>query len=63
MFTDMSFDATDIDFGCCTIHEAVKKTVNLTNHSILSQQFGFIGLPEVICSLCFVKLILLIKLW
>ena len=45
--TDMEFDVNSIDFGCCTIYEAVKRTVKLTNHSILSQQFGFIGLPEV----------------
>ena len=37
----------DIDFGCCTIYEAVKKTIKLSNKSILSQQFGFLGLPDV----------------
>ena len=45
--SDMEFDVSDIDFGYCTIHESVKRTVKLTNHSILPQQFGFIGLPEV----------------
>ena len=43
----MEFDVTDIDFGHCSIYEAVKKTVRLTNKSILSQRFGFVGIPEV----------------
>ena len=45
--SDLEFDKTNIDFGCCTIYEAVKTTVTLTNHSILPQQFGFVGIPEV----------------
>ena len=45
--SDMQFDMTDIDFGHCTIYEANKATVKLTNHSILPQQFGFVGIPEV----------------
>ncbi|GFR64636.1 cilia- and flagella-associated protein 74 [Elysia marginata] len=44
--SDLEFDVSNIDFGFCTIHESVKRTVKLTNHSILPQQFGFIGLPE-----------------
>ena len=46
--SDMAFDVSDIDFGCCTIYEAVTKTVKLTNYSMLPQQFGFLGIPEVI---------------
>ena len=45
--SDLEFDHTNIDFGCCTIYEAVKQTVTLTNHSILPQQFGFVGIPDV----------------
>ena len=45
--SDMEFDQTDIDFGCCTIHECVKTTVKLSNNSVLPQQFGFVGVPEV----------------
>ena len=45
--TDLEFDVKDIDFGHCTIHESVKMTVNLTNKSILPQQYGFVGVPQV----------------
>lgn len=45
--SDLQFDVTDIDFGHCTIYESVKASVKLTNKSILPQEFGFLGLPEV----------------
>ena len=45
--SDVEFDVTDVDFGHCTIYEAVSKRVRLTNKSILSQRFGFVGIPEV----------------
>ena len=45
--SDIEFDVTDVDFDHCTIYEAVHKTVKLTNKSILSQRFGFVGIPEV----------------
>lgn len=53
--SDLEFSTTSIDFGCATIYESVKHTVTLTNQSILPQQFGFVGIPEVsslICSTC-----------
>lgn len=45
--SDMVFDTTDIDFGDCTIYESTKTTIKLTNRSILPQEFGFVGHPEV----------------
>jgi len=45
--SDLEFDVSDIDFGHCTIYETVTKSVQLTNHSLLPQQFGFVDLPEV----------------
>ena len=51
---------TDIDFGHCSIYEAVKKTVKLTNKSILSQRFGFVGIPEVRMQLPHCALMLII---
>lgn len=51
--SEMAFDMTNIDFGHCTIHESVKATVKLTNNSILPQQFGFVGIPEVRISIYF----------
>ncbi|CAG5118469.1 unnamed protein product, partial [Candidula unifasciata] len=44
--SDLEFGVCDLDFGCCTIHESVKQSFKLTNKSILSQQFGFVGLPD-----------------
>ncbi|KAK3105163.1 hypothetical protein FSP39_018521 [Pinctada imbricata] len=46
--SDMQFDTTDIDFGCCTIYESTKATIKLTNKSILPQEYGFVGLPEYV---------------
>ncbi|ELU13530.1 hypothetical protein CAPTEDRAFT_225037, partial [Capitella teleta] len=46
--SDIEFSTMNIDFGCATIHEAVKKTVTFTNKSILPQQFGFVGIPSYI---------------
>lgn len=45
--SDMEFDVQEIDFGCCTIYESTKTTIKLTNKSILPQDFGFVGHPEV----------------
>ncbi|BFZ23896.1 hypothetical protein BsWGS_26935 [Bradybaena similaris] len=44
--TDLEFGVCDLDFGCCTVHESVKRRFTLTNKSILPQQFGFVGLPD-----------------
>lgn len=46
--SDLEFDVKEIDFGYCTIYETARATVNLTNHSILCQPFGFIKLPEYV---------------
>ncbi|XP_055958483.1 cilia- and flagella-associated protein 74 isoform X1 [Patella vulgata] len=44
--SDIEFDVSNIDFGFSTIYESVKKSIKVTNKSILPQQFGFLGLPE-----------------
>jgi len=49
--SDLEFNISNIDFGHCTIYEAVTKSVQLTNYSMLPQQFGFVDLPEV-CFSC-----------
>eukprot|EP00794_Sanderia_malayensis_P015259 gene15259-16834_t len=46
--SDFEFDAKLIDFGYCTIYESVRKTIVLTNKSVLSQAYGFVGTPETI---------------
>ena len=47
--SDLQFDTTHIDFGFCTVYEAVSRTVVLRNKSVLSQAYGFVNVPEVIC--------------
>jgi hypothetical protein len=47
--SELEFNVKEIDFGYCTIYETARATVNLTNHSILCQPFGFIKLQEVGC--------------
>ncbi|XP_041377895.1 cilia- and flagella-associated protein 74-like isoform X2 [Gigantopelta aegis] len=44
--SDIEFDVSDIDFGYSTIYESVRKSIKLTNKSILKQEFGFVGLPD-----------------
>ncbi|XP_065710951.1 cilia- and flagella-associated protein 74 isoform X2 [Patagioenas fasciata] len=46
--SDLEISPAQIDFGYCTIYEAVQANVMLTNKSILPQEFGFVGLPEFI---------------
>jgi len=45
--SDLEISPAQIHFGYCTIYEAVQANVTLTNKSILPQEFGFVGLPEV----------------
>ncbi|XP_061869134.1 cilia- and flagella-associated protein 74 [Colius striatus] len=46
--SDLEISPAQIDFGHCTIYEAVQANVTLTNKSILPQEFGFVGLPEFV---------------
>ncbi|XP_009869844.1 PREDICTED: uncharacterized protein CFAP74 [Apaloderma vittatum] len=46
--SDLEISPAQIDFGYCTIYEAVQANVTLTNKSILPQEFGFVGLPETV---------------
>ncbi|KAG7472773.1 hypothetical protein MATL_G00112620 [Megalops atlanticus] len=46
--SDLEFDRTEVDFGHCSIFESVKTSVLLTNHSLLPQDFGFLGIPEFV---------------
>ncbi|CAG2192855.1 unnamed protein product [Mytilus edulis] len=46
--SDMEFDITNINFGCCTIHESTKTRIRLSNKSILPQEYGFVGLPDYV---------------
>ncbi|XP_059808414.1 cilia- and flagella-associated protein 74 isoform X3 [Hypanus sabinus] len=46
--SDIEIDPQTIDFGPCSIYETVVKTIRLMNKSILSQEFGFVGIPECV---------------
>ncbi|XP_069730738.1 cilia- and flagella-associated protein 74 isoform X2 [Phaenicophaeus curvirostris] len=46
--SDLEISPAQIDFGYCTIYEAVQANFTLTNKSILPQEFGFVGLPEFV---------------
>ncbi|XP_074781112.1 cilia- and flagella-associated protein 74 isoform X1 [Athene noctua] len=46
--SDLEISPTQINFGYCTVHEAVQANVTVTNKSILPQEFGFVGLPEFV---------------
>ncbi|XP_063173750.1 cilia- and flagella-associated protein 74 [Candoia aspera] len=46
--SDIEISPTEVDFGYCSIYEAVRTTVTLTNKAILPQEFGFVELPKFI---------------
>ena len=46
--SDLQFDRTEVDFGYCSIHQSIRSSVRLTNMSLLPQDFGFLGVPEVL---------------
>ncbi|XP_010223787.1 PREDICTED: uncharacterized protein CFAP74 [Tinamus guttatus] len=46
--SDLEINPAEINFGYCTIYEAVQTNITLTNKSILPQEFGFVGLPEFV---------------
>ena len=45
---DLSFSLDSIDFGSCTVHESIVVPLAVTNHSLLTQQFGFVHLPPCV---------------
>ncbi|XP_006871838.1 PREDICTED: uncharacterized protein KIAA1751 homolog [Chrysochloris asiatica] len=44
--SDLEINPSEVDFGYCTIYEAIKTEVTLHNHSLLPQEFGFVRLPK-----------------
>lgn len=45
--SDLELSPSELDFGYCTIYEAIRTPIILHNHSLLPQEFGFVGLPKV----------------
>lgn len=46
--SDIEFNIQEIDFGFCTVFESVRRTVTITNKSVLPQPFGFCGVPDTV---------------
>ncbi|KAM4016315.1 cilia- and flagella-associated protein 74 isoform 2-T2 [Anomaloglossus baeobatrachus] len=46
--SDLEINPKEVDFGHCTIYEAVQSSIQLSNKSILPQEFGFMGIPEYV---------------
>ncbi|XP_042637533.1 cilia- and flagella-associated protein 74 [Orycteropus afer afer] len=46
--SDLEISPPEVDFGYCTIYEAIKTKVTVHNHSLLPQEFGFVGLPKFV---------------
>ncbi|XP_034875869.1 cilia- and flagella-associated protein 74 [Mirounga leonina] len=46
--SDLELHPSAVDFGYCTVYEAVRTQISLYNHCLLPQGFGFIGLPKFV---------------
>ncbi|XP_012886885.1 PREDICTED: cilia- and flagella-associated protein 74 [Dipodomys ordii] len=46
--SDLELNPSEVDFGYCTVYEAIRTEINLSNHSLLPQMFGFVGLPKFV---------------
>ncbi|XP_053516168.1 cilia- and flagella-associated protein 74 [Artibeus jamaicensis] len=46
--SDLELSPSEVDFGHCTIYEAIRTPVSLYNHSLLPQEFGFVRLPKCV---------------
>ncbi|XP_050641690.1 cilia- and flagella-associated protein 74 isoform X2 [Macaca thibetana thibetana] len=46
--SDLELSPSEVDFGYCTIYEAIRTEIRLHNHSLLPQEFGFVKLPKFV---------------
>ncbi|XP_036034936.1 cilia- and flagella-associated protein 74 isoform X12 [Onychomys torridus] len=46
--SDLEISPLEISFGYCTIYEAIRTEISLSNLSLLPQEFGFVGLPKYV---------------
>nr|XP_021511218.1 cilia- and flagella-associated protein 74 isoform X1 [Meriones unguiculatus] len=46
--SDLELCPSEINFGYCTIYEAIRTQISLSNLSLLPQEFGFVGLPKYV---------------
>ncbi|XP_053433112.1 cilia- and flagella-associated protein 74 [Nycticebus coucang] len=46
--SDLEISPSEVDFGYCTIYEAIRTQIRLCNRSLLPQEFGFVRLPKFV---------------
>ncbi|XP_006161420.1 cilia- and flagella-associated protein 74 [Tupaia chinensis] len=46
--SDLEVSPSEVDFGYCTVYEAIRTEISLHNHSLLPQEFGFVGVPKFV---------------
>ncbi|XP_047406288.1 cilia- and flagella-associated protein 74 isoform X3 [Sciurus carolinensis] len=46
--SDLELNPQELDFGYCTIYQALRTEIVLYNPSLLPQEFGFVGLPKFV---------------
>ncbi|XP_039610977.1 cilia- and flagella-associated protein 74 [Polypterus senegalus] len=46
--SDLEFNKAVLDFGHCSLFHSVQFSIQITNHSLLPQDFGFVQLPQCI---------------
>ncbi|XP_070259978.1 cilia- and flagella-associated protein 74 isoform X2 [Myotis yumanensis] len=46
--SDLELSPLEVDFGYCTIYEAVRTPVSVCNLSLLPQEFGFVRVPKFV---------------
>uniref|UniRef100_A0AAV2M0Z9 Ig-like domain-containing protein n=1 Tax=Knipowitschia caucasica TaxID=637954 RepID=A0AAV2M0Z9_KNICA len=44
--SDLTLDTQELDFGPCSVHQAIRSSVYLSNMSLLPQDYGFCRVPE-----------------
>nr|KAF6294232.1 cilia and flagella associated protein 74 [Pipistrellus kuhlii] len=46
--SDLELCPLEVDFGYCTIYEAIRTQISVCNLSLLPQEFGFVGVPKFV---------------
>ena len=60
---ELEIGKSEVDFGWCGTQESVLSSLDVTNKSLLPQEVGFVGLPNVsVYALCEALLVLVLVL-
>ncbi|KAF7239390.1 Cilia- and flagella-associated protein 74 [Varanus komodoensis] len=46
--SDLEISPAELDFGYCSVYEAVRTKITITNKAMLPQEFGFVGPPAFV---------------